>query len=59
MKTVITEPLEPKTDTQGNRVCAWEGCVTRLSRYNDHIVCRVHSAEYAVNYLPIHEDKNS
>lgn len=57
MKVVVAKPLKPKTDAQGNRVCAWKGCVTRLSKYNEHIVCRVHSAEYAVNYLPIHEGK--
>lgn len=58
MKIVVTEPLEPKTDAHGNRFCAWEGCSTRLSRYNDHIVCRTHSVNYAVNYLPTHEGKN-
>jgi len=47
--------LDPVFDAQGNRVCAMEGCTTRLSKYNDHIVCRAHTVEYAINYLPIEE----
>ena len=44
--------LIPKKDSNGVRRCAWEGCSTALSVYNDNIVCLRHTYDYAINYLP-------
>jgi hypothetical protein len=54
-KSVMNEELIPVIDSDGIRRCAWHGCTTALSVYNEHIVCRRHVVDYAVNYLPIAE----
>lgn len=47
---ITKDPINLSTNNK--RYCAWDGCETKLSIYNDGLVCRRHIYDYAINYLP-------